>query len=264
MISVGRRILGRLPNSSVMGTVLSGIYLYFFWLNHSACWRRAKPEMFRWAAKYFDTFMILLCHIYFPLVFQLFLVWFCDYDVFVGLFFILPCIDSYQKVDLRTVSFDVPPQEVVTNLGYVKSIFRLQSVVALKTNKQLSLSSDSDQRQCNCGSRCCCLLQNQWPHYVSHQCGKGWSVNSSACSDNIAKLSGHQKPEWNFSRPWGNQPYHAGMNSDAMKVHVNWLYVIIHVYFVVLYTVKYRLCGLTITTVAFEISLMRAISEQSL
>ncbi|XP_015766037.1 PREDICTED: mechanosensory protein 2-like [Acropora digitifera] len=29
-----------------------------------------------------------------------------------GLFFILPCIDSYQKVDLRTVSFDVPPQEV--------------------------------------------------------------------------------------------------------------------------------------------------------
>ncbi len=29
-----------------------------------------------------------------------------------GIFFIIPCIDSYQKVDLRTVSFDVPPQEV--------------------------------------------------------------------------------------------------------------------------------------------------------
>ena len=29
-----------------------------------------------------------------------------------GMFFILPCIDSYQKVDLRVVSFDVPPQEV--------------------------------------------------------------------------------------------------------------------------------------------------------
>lgn len=29
-----------------------------------------------------------------------------------GLFFIVPCIDSYTKVDLRTVSFDVPPQEV--------------------------------------------------------------------------------------------------------------------------------------------------------
>ena len=29
-----------------------------------------------------------------------------------GIFFILPCIDTYCKVDLRTVSFDVPPQEV--------------------------------------------------------------------------------------------------------------------------------------------------------
>ena len=29
-----------------------------------------------------------------------------------GLFFIMPCVDTYKKVDLRTVSFDVPPQEV--------------------------------------------------------------------------------------------------------------------------------------------------------
>ena len=28
------------------------------------------------------------------------------------MFFVLPCIDSYQKVDLRVVSFNVPPQEV--------------------------------------------------------------------------------------------------------------------------------------------------------
>lgn len=33
-----------------------------------------------------------------------------------GLFFVLPCIDTYRKVDLRTVSFDVPPQEVSVNL----------------------------------------------------------------------------------------------------------------------------------------------------
>ena len=30
-----------------------------------------------------------------------------------GIFFVMPCIDSYKKVDLRTVSFDVPPQEVL-------------------------------------------------------------------------------------------------------------------------------------------------------
>lgn len=29
-----------------------------------------------------------------------------------GIFFVLPCIEGYTKVDLRTVSFDVPPQEV--------------------------------------------------------------------------------------------------------------------------------------------------------
>ncbi|KAH9402535.1 hypothetical protein TYRP_016063 [Tyrophagus putrescentiae] len=31
-----------------------------------------------------------------------------------GLFFILPCIDDYSVVDLRTITFDVPPQEVLT------------------------------------------------------------------------------------------------------------------------------------------------------
>jgi len=31
-----------------------------------------------------------------------------------GIFFVIPCIDAYQKVDLRTVSFDVPPQEVLS------------------------------------------------------------------------------------------------------------------------------------------------------
>uniref|UniRef100_A0A914C1T8 Band 7 domain-containing protein n=1 Tax=Acrobeloides nanus TaxID=290746 RepID=A0A914C1T8_9BILA len=30
-----------------------------------------------------------------------------------GLFFILPCIDTYQKVDLRVISYNVPPQETV-------------------------------------------------------------------------------------------------------------------------------------------------------
>lgn len=40
-----------------------------------------------------------------------------------GIFFILPCIDTYCKVDLRTVSFDVPPQEVSTFLFLLFDIF---------------------------------------------------------------------------------------------------------------------------------------------
>lgn len=31
-----------------------------------------------------------------------------------GLFFILPCIDDMMKVDLRTITFDIPPQEILT------------------------------------------------------------------------------------------------------------------------------------------------------
>ena len=31
---------------------------------------------------------------------------------FLGIFFVLPCIETYQKVDLRTITLDVPPQEV--------------------------------------------------------------------------------------------------------------------------------------------------------
>ncbi|CAF0826245.1 unnamed protein product [Didymodactylos carnosus] len=31
-----------------------------------------------------------------------------------GLFLIVPCVDTYTKVDLRTVTFDVPPQEILT------------------------------------------------------------------------------------------------------------------------------------------------------
>ena len=31
---------------------------------------------------------------------------------FAGIFFVLPCIESYQKVDLRTITLGVPPQEV--------------------------------------------------------------------------------------------------------------------------------------------------------
>ena len=31
-----------------------------------------------------------------------------------GIFFVLPCIDNYICVDLRVISFDVPPQEILT------------------------------------------------------------------------------------------------------------------------------------------------------
>ncbi|XP_048244908.1 band 7 protein AGAP004871-like isoform X1 [Haliotis rufescens] len=39
-----------------------------------------------------------------------------------GIFFVLPCIEQYTKVDLRTISFDVPPQEVLTRDSVTVSV----------------------------------------------------------------------------------------------------------------------------------------------
>jgi len=39
-----------------------------------------------------------------------------------GLFFVLPCIDELVRVDLRTISFDIPPQEVLTKDSVTVSV----------------------------------------------------------------------------------------------------------------------------------------------
>uniref|UniRef100_A0A7E4ZZ25 PHB domain-containing protein n=1 Tax=Panagrellus redivivus TaxID=6233 RepID=A0A7E4ZZ25_PANRE len=39
-----------------------------------------------------------------------------------GIFFVVPCIESYTKVDLRTVSFNVPPQEILTRDSVTVSV----------------------------------------------------------------------------------------------------------------------------------------------
>ncbi|KAF0764025.1 band 7 protein, partial [Aphis craccivora] len=39
-----------------------------------------------------------------------------------GIFFILPCIDNYARVDLRTRTYDVPPQEVLTKDSVTVSV----------------------------------------------------------------------------------------------------------------------------------------------
>ena len=40
----------------------------------------------------------------------------------VGLFFILPCIDDFKKIDMRTLTYDVPPQEVGFHFCWGKSL----------------------------------------------------------------------------------------------------------------------------------------------
>ena len=30
-----------------------------------------------------------------------------------GVFFIIPCVDIYEKIDMRTMTYEIPPQEVI-------------------------------------------------------------------------------------------------------------------------------------------------------
>ena len=32
-----------------------------------------------------------------------------------GVFFVIPCVDVYEKIDMRSQTFEIPPQEVKSN-----------------------------------------------------------------------------------------------------------------------------------------------------
>uniref|UniRef100_A0A5K3FS08 PHB domain-containing protein n=1 Tax=Mesocestoides corti TaxID=53468 RepID=A0A5K3FS08_MESCO len=56
-----------------------------------------------------------------------------------GLFFVLPCLDKLRKVDLRTVTFDVPPQEVLTKDSVTVAVdavvyYRIYNPIVAVTN----------------------------------------------------------------------------------------------------------------------------------
>ncbi|XP_063288894.1 stomatin [Pelobates fuscus] len=56
-----------------------------------------------------------------------------------GLFFVLPCTDSFTKVDMRTISFDIPPQEILTKDSVTVSVdgvvyYRVQNATLAVAN----------------------------------------------------------------------------------------------------------------------------------
>ncbi len=62
-----------------------------------------------------------------------------------GIFTIIPCIDTYRCVDLRTVSFDVPPQEVRTfqSIIVLHSIGKGRSIKIFQSESLLTCLIDS-------------------------------------------------------------------------------------------------------------------------
>uniref|UniRef100_A0A915Q362 Band 7 domain-containing protein n=1 Tax=Setaria digitata TaxID=48799 RepID=A0A915Q362_9BILA len=56
-----------------------------------------------------------------------------------GIFFIVPCIDTYRKVDLRVISFEVPPQEILSKDSVTVAVdavvyFRISNATVSVTN----------------------------------------------------------------------------------------------------------------------------------
>ena len=68
-----------------------------------------------------------------------------------GIFFVLPCIESYQKVDLRTITMGVPPQEVSFDEKCT------MGNMLRHTSDDQCLGSYKGLRHCVCW--CCGLLQ---------------------------------------------------------------------------------------------------------
>merc|ERR1719230_886886 len=58
-----------------------------------------------------------------------------------GLFFVLPCIDTYRCVDLRTGAFDVPPREILTRDSVTISV---DAVVYYQVSNPLSAVCNND------------------------------------------------------------------------------------------------------------------------
>ncbi|XP_042148900.1 band 7 protein AGAP004871 [Ixodes scapularis] len=63
-----------------------------------------------------------------------------------GIFFILPCIENYTKVDLRTLTFDVPPQEVNISVYFQKETYHIKFnkiILTVLTKDSVTVSVDA-------------------------------------------------------------------------------------------------------------------------
>ena len=72
-----------------------------------------------------------------------------------GVFFILPCVDVFEKIDMRTQTFNVPPQEVHNvHIDIIDN-----DIKRSKVKENLLFLSDPDQGQCDGLRECYHVLQ---------------------------------------------------------------------------------------------------------
>lgn len=109
-----------------------------------------------------------------------------------GLFFIIPCIDSYRKIDLRTVSFDV---------GHKNECY---------DQKNLGTSTrNSFERLRDSGCRCGRVLSDFECHDLGDQRRGCWSLNETLGSNDASKHFGYENSGGDVVRSGGDIPPNA-------------------------------------------------------
>lgn len=90
-----------------------------------------------------------------------------------GMFFTLPCIDEAIKVDLRTVSMDVPPQEVLLCFNFLT--YKNTRGMGISSKYALFLLEcivDPDPWLCDSECWCSRVLQGVQSSLVTDACGE--------------------------------------------------------------------------------------------
>ena len=60
------------------------------------------------------------------------------------MFFIIPCVDIYEKIDMRTATYEIPPQEILTKDSvtvFVNAIMYYKVITSIRQNIITSVAS---------------------------------------------------------------------------------------------------------------------------
>lgn len=127
------------------------------------------------------------------------------------------------KVDLRTISFDIPPQEesftihflFFFNSSVLKSSSGDGSVDRMQWWSDLFYPADSDQRLRDGGCGRGCVLPHTLSHLIRSQCVQRAYVHASPGSDYIEECTWDQKPGRAVIRQGGDIAKYAGETGDS-------------------------------------------------
>ena len=129
----------------------------------------------------------------------------------VGIFFILPCIETYTKVDLRTGVFDIPPQEVLTKDSVTVSV---DAVVYYRVSNATVSVANVENGNDPTAVRSIVFLQNPFPPFSS-------SFDSALGPDDPPQHPGHQGPSRDTRRPRDHIGIYAGSLRSTLYWHQN-------------------------------------------